>query len=81
MDVGTTGSPVGILVGLGRARSELSVTRRVAGPDGLSNHTKNINHITKSGTRLREALYSTDKSSLGSGLSIHTVTEYDIIRV
>ncbi len=74
MDVGTTGSPVGTLVGLGRARSEVSATRRVAGSDGLSDHTK-------SGIRLREAFYSTETSSLGSGLSMHMVTEYDIITV
>ncbi len=35
----TIGFPVRILVGLGRARSELSATRRVVGSDGLSDYT------------------------------------------
>ncbi len=34
----TTGFPVGILVGLGRAQSEFSATRRVAGSDGLADY-------------------------------------------
>ncbi len=66
----TMGSPFGTLVGLGMARSELNATRRVAGSDGLSDNTRNGNHTTKSGTQLREAFYSTDTSSLGSGLSM-----------
>ncbi len=54
----TTGSPVGILVDLGRARSNQSSVRpeRVAGSDGLSIHLERQSP-TQVGSRLRENLY------------------------
>ena len=81
----TTGSPVGILVDLGRARSDQSLVRpeRVAGSVGLSKHLE-WQSRTQVGTRLREALFITQThatSSPGGGLNTHTVAEYDIITV
>ncbi len=54
----TTDSPVGILVDLGRARSNQSLVRpeRVAGSDGLSIHLERQSQ-TQFGFRLRETLY------------------------
>ena len=67
INVGAIGSPVGTLVGLGRTRSELSATRRVAGPDGLSDLTWKAIQLLKSDTRLREAFIQSSQAHSGAG--------------
>ncbi len=65
--------------GLGRARTELSGTRRVAGSDGLADYTWKAINNEEIGLSVERRLYSYTTSSLGSGLKTHTVTENDSI--
>ncbi len=72
----TIGSPVATLVGLGRARSELSCPfRRIVRLHLEGNKTMERGHSVEWG------VYSQTTKSLGSGLNTHTMVDINIITV